>query len=186
MSGDKALGPTELKRLHRGWRRRTDLRLSLILDGPQNPYNVGSLVRSAAAYTVETVWAVPPTPGRGHKGVAKTAMGTDRYLDWIDAESGPAAVAAASAAGFTTVAIELTAAAEPLFEIEVGPAVCLVLGHEDRGVHRDTLAVVDRVGYLPQLGKVGSLNVAQAGTAALYEVARQAWADSPTDGTDRR
>jgi tRNA (guanosine-2'-O-)-methyltransferase len=52
-----------------------------------------------------------------------------------------------------------------------------VLGHEDRGVHRDTLSRVDLVGYLPQLGRIGSLNVAQAGTIALYETLRQAWAE---------
>lgn len=176
MNQPKALSPTELKRLHRTWRRRTNLRLAIILDGVQKPYNVGGLLRSAAAYTVETVWAIPPTPGIDDKGVAKTALGSARFVDWIDLPSGPEAVRAAKAAGYTTIAIELTTEAEPLFALDVGPSVCLVLGHEERGVHRDTLAEVDHVGFLPQLGKIGSLNVAQAGTVALYEVARQAWA----------
>lgn len=172
----KALSPTELKRLHRTWRRDTDLRIGMVLDGVQNPYNVGSLFRSAAAYNTETIWLVPPTPGPEHTGVAKTALGTHRLIDPTVVATGPEAVAAARAAGFVTVAIELTEQAKPLFTLDVGPAVCLVLGHEDRGVHRETLAAVDHVAFLPQLGKVGSLNVAQAGTVALYEVARQAWA----------
>ncbi len=176
MNQPKSLSPTELKRLHRSWRRRTDLRLALILDGVQKPYNVGSLLRSAAAYTVETVWAVPPPPGIDDKGVAKTALGSGRFVDWIDQPSGPEAVRAAKAAGYTTIAIELTTEADPLFAIDAGSAVCLVLGHEERGVHRNTLADVDHVGFLPQLGKIGSLNVAHAGTVALYEIARQSWA----------
>lgn len=172
---DKTLTPTELKRLHRDWRRATDLRLSLILDGVQKPFNVGGLLRSAAAYKAETMWVVPPTPLPTEKSVAKSALGCERLLQWHEAPDGPAAVHAAKDDGFTVVAIELTATATPMFELALDRDVCLVLGHEERGVHRSTLGTVDHVAYLPQLGKVGSLNVAQAGTLALYETARQAW-----------
>lgn len=184
MTGTRPLGPTELKRLHRDWRRRTELRLAVILDGVQNPYNVGSILRSAAAYRVETVWLAPPTIPVIHPKVAKTALGCERLVETRTARSTAEALAEARGAGFTTVAVELTATAQPLFELALGPAVCLVLGHEERGVHRDTLAAVDLVGYLPQLGKVGSLNVAQAATVALYETARQRWAIERGDGSD--
>jgi tRNA (guanosine-2'-O-)-methyltransferase len=164
-----------LKRLHRDWRRRNAFRLALVLDGVQNPFNVGTLLRSAAAWRAESVWLVPPTPQPSHPKVAKTALGCDRLVAWRLAASGPEAVAAAHDAGFRVVAIELTRDARPLFELDLGPAVCLVLGHEERGVSRATLGVVDAAGYLPLTGRVGSLNVAQAGTAALYEAARQNW-----------
>lgn len=171
----KPLTPTELKRLHRDRRRNTDLRIALILDGVQKPFNVGALLRSAAAYKAETMWFVPPSATPLQPKVAKTALGCDRLLTWSEVPTGVEAVTAAKAAGFVTVAIELTTSARPLFELDLGPAVCLVLGHEERGVKKETLAVVDHIGYLPQLGKVGSLNVAQAGTVALYETARQRW-----------
>lgn len=169
------LSPTELKRLHREWRRRSNFRLSLILDGVQNPFNVGTLFRSAAAWQAEALWLVPPTPEPTTTKVAKTALGCERLVPWHHAESGPAAVAAAHEAGFRVVAVELTGDARPLFELDLGPAVCLVLGHEERGVAKDTLRSVDAAGFLPLTGRVGSLNVAQAGTAALYEAARQNW-----------
>ncbi len=175
MTGSKPLGPTELKRLHRDWRRKTELRMSMILDGVQNPYNIGSILRSAAAYRLETVWLVPPTQPVTHPKVAKTALGCERLVETQAVDSAADALELATAAGFTTVAIELTATAKPLFDLDLGDAVCLVLGHEERGVHKDTLAAVDHVGFLPQLGKVGSLNVAQAATTAIYETARQAW-----------
>jgi tRNA (guanosine-2'-O-)-methyltransferase len=177
--GPGTLRSTELKRLHRQWRRSTDLRLGLVLDGVQNPYNVGALLRSAAAYNVETVWLVPPTPGPDHPGVAKTALGSDRFTPCRTPSSGPEALSEARDKGMATVAIELAAGAEPLFSLQLGRAVCLVLGHESRGVHRDTLRHVDHVAFLPQLGKVGSLNVAQAGAIAFYEAARQEWARTP-------
>lgn len=177
----KSLSPTELKRLHREWRRKTDIKISLILDGVQKPYNVGGLFRSAAAYKADHIWLVPPTPPPTDRSVAKSALGCDRLLTWEQIDTGPTAVAAAKAAGYKVVAIELTDDAKPMFELDLGPAVCLVLGHEERGVHRDTLAVCDAVAYLPQLGRVGSLNVSQAGTLALYETARQVWMQSPAE-----
>ncbi len=174
----KSLTPTELKRLHRTWRRKTELSLGVILDGVQSPFNVGSLFRSAAAYKTGPMWLVPPTPDPGHTKVAKTALGCERLVDWKVAATGVEAVAEAQALGMTTVAIELTHTARPMFEIDLGSNICLVLGHEERGVHPATLDVVDHVAFLPQLGKVGSLNVSQAGTVALYEAARQQWAKS--------
>ena len=44
----KQLRPTDLKRLHREWNRRSTGRLALLLDGVQSPFNVGSIVRTAA------------------------------------------------------------------------------------------------------------------------------------------
>lgn len=175
MSDDRPLGPTELKRLHRDWRRRGEVRLGLILDGVQNPYNVGSILRTAAAYRVENIWQVPPIAAVKHPKVAKTALGCERLVTTTEVGSINDALGAAVAAGFTTVAVELTETARPLFDLDLTGPTCLVLGHEERGVHRDTLAAVDHVGFLPMLGKVGSLNVAQATTAAVWEVARQHW-----------
>ena len=52
----KQLRATDLKRLHREWSRRTNGRLALLLDAVQSPYNVGSIVRTAAAYRVEHLY----------------------------------------------------------------------------------------------------------------------------------
>ncbi len=73
------------------------------------------------------------------------------------------------------VAIELADGSVPLHELDLPTDVCLVLGHEDHGISQATLAASDAVAYLPQLGRVGSLNVATAAAIACYEVRRQAW-----------
>ena len=175
IDADPPLSPTDLKRLHREWRRRSDQTLGLILDGVQNPYNVGAILRSAAAYRVERIWTAPPTVPATHPKVAKTALGCERLVTIEEVADGGAAVAAARAMGMTIVALELTGAAQPLWTAPLGGDVCLVAGHEERGVHRSVLADVDHVGFLPQRGKVGSLNVAHSVTAGLYEATRQGW-----------
>lgn len=176
MSGPAGpLSPTDLKRLHRDWRRRSDQTIGLILDGVQNPYNLGAILRSAAAYRVDRIWLVPPSISPTHPKVAKTALGCDRLVATEEVADGSTAVAAARSLGMTVVALELTGSARPLWELPLAGHVCLVAGHEERGVHRSVLAEVDHVGFLPQRGKVGSLNVAQSVTGGLYEVTRQGW-----------
>ncbi len=179
----KPLGTTDLKRLHRVWRRRTTQRLAVILDGVQQPFNVGGILRSSAAYGVGDLWLVPPTAEPASPKVQVTAKGCDRFLTIQRAPTGVEALAQARAAGYTPVAIELTAGAEPLFDLHLGARpIVAVFGHEERGIHHTTLAEVDHIAYLPLLGGVGSLNVAHCATAALAELRRQHWADRAGGG----
>ena len=175
----RPLGPTDLKRLHRGWRRRTAGRLSLILDNVMTPVNVGSITRLAAAYGVDRMWLAGATPSIGHPGAQKTALHTERFVALESAATGVDAVVAAKEEGYQIVAIELTEGAVALFEATLRPDVCLVVGHEDHGVSTPVLAICDVVAYLPLVGKVASLNVATAAGIALAEVRRQEWTTGP-------
>ena len=175
----RQLDGTGLKRLHRGWRRRTEGRLGVVLDDVEGPFNVGGIIRTAAALRAEDCWLAGRTPAPTDAKVAKTALGTDRYLTVHRAEDGAAAITAARAAGYLVVGIELADEAVPLHELALPTATCIVVGHEDRGLAPPTLAACDAVAFLPLLGRVGSLNVATAASIALYEVRRQAWERSP-------
>ena len=76
----KTLSTTEIKRLNRAWRRRSETRLALALVSLSNPYNVGSIMRSAAVFGVETVWLVGATPGPADAKVKKTGLGTESSI----------------------------------------------------------------------------------------------------------
>jgi tRNA (guanosine-2'-O-)-methyltransferase len=171
----KQLGPTDLKRLHREWNRRTSGRLALLLDGVQSPYNVGAIVRTAASYRVDHLYLGAGTLSPGNPKAGKVSMGTERYLSWSAFELSPDAADAARDDGFTVVGLELADDAIPLHLLQAGSDVCLALGHEDHGLSPATLAACDTVAFLPQLGRVGSLNVATAAAIAMYELRRQAW-----------
>ncbi len=174
----KQLDGTGMKRLHREWRRRTDGRLGLVLDDVQGPFNVGAIIRTAAALRVDDVWLAGRTPEPDDTKVGKTALGTQRYLTFQRCDSPVDAVTAARAAGYRVVGLELADGARPLHELPVREATCIVVGHEDRGCSPTTLEACDDVAYLPLLGKVGSLNVATACALALYELRRQRWGAS--------
>lgn len=175
----KNLDPTGLKRLHREWRRKTTQEISLILDSVQTPYNVGTIIRTSAALGVTQMWLVGATESPNHPKTNKTAMGTQRYVEWSAVDTPTEAINAARNAGFAIVGIELADGASPLHELDLSGKVCLVVGHEDRGLSKEALALVDAVGYIPQVGKVGSLNVGVATSIAIAEARRQSWTTQP-------
>ena len=53
--------------------------------------------------------------------------------------------------------------------------MCLVVGSEDHGCSPALLEAADGVCYIPQVGRVGSFNVAVAAAIALAEARRQEW-----------
>lgn len=170
------LSATEAKRLNREWRRRTERPVGLLLDNVMTPYNVGAILRSAAAFRVTHLWLAGTSASPDHDKTRKTSLGTERFVAWSVVGGAADGAAAARAEGMEVVGVELAAGAQPLGEAVFAGGVCLVLGHEDRGLSNDALAACDRFAYVPLPGKVGSLNVATATAIALYEVRRQEWA----------
>jgi tRNA (guanosine-2'-O-)-methyltransferase len=175
----KNLGDTDLKRLHRQWRKRTTGRLALLLDSVQTPFNVGAIVRLAAAERVEHLYVAGASASPAHPRSRKTSLGTERSVPWTGHESVDTAVAAVRDADLFLLGVELADGAVPLHEVTLPPDVCLALGHEDRGLSARTLAACDAVAFVPQLGRGGSLNVASAAAIAVYEVRRREWSAAP-------
>jgi tRNA (guanosine-2'-O-)-methyltransferase len=169
------LGSTDLKRLHREWRRKPHDRVALYLDSVQTPANVGSILRTAAALLVHDVYLAGRTEDPSHSGVQRTAMGSDRFLEVHRTEAPVPGLRDPRAAGYRLIGIELAEGARPLHELDLRGDVCLVVGHEDRGLSKTALDEVEELAFIPQLGRIGSLNVATATAIALYEVRRQGW-----------
>lgn len=168
----KQLGGTEMKRLHRDWRRKTDARVTLLLEGIASPWNLGAILRTAAAYRVDRLWIAASQITPETTNVGKTALGSDRYVPWTVTETVEEAIAEIRKTGDQLVGVELADEATPIFETPLGNA-CLALGHEDRGLSKTLLAACDAVVFLPQLGKIGSLNLGTAASIAIYETRRQ-------------
>jgi tRNA (guanosine-2'-O-)-methyltransferase len=172
----RQLGATDVKRLNRSWRRRTEARVGLLLESVGQPFNLGSIIRTAAAFGVDQLWLCGDATTPEHPSARKTALGTDRYLPWEQVSDVRAGISAARADGRRVIAIELAAGAIPLHEAPLEGDICLALGNEDRGCSATLLAAADVVAYIPQAGKVGSLNVAAAAAVALAEARRREWA----------
>lgn len=177
----RQLGATEVKRLNRSWRRATSARIFLLLESVSQPFNLGSIIRTAAAFGVEHVWLCGNTADPMHPSARKTALGTGRFLTFEQVPDTAAAADAIRSAGLRLVAVELADGAVPLHRAAVGGDVCLALGNEDRGCSAALLAAADQITYIPQVGRVGSVNVAAAAAIVLAEARRREWAEGPAD-----
>lgn len=171
----KQLSSTELKRLHRSWRKQEPPRLALMLEGLGGPFNLGAILRTAAAYRVEHLYLAAMQIDPTSTNVGKTALGADRYVPWTTHQTFAEAAATARDKGYELAGLELADQATPMHETSLASPLCLVIGHEDRGLSKAALAECDSVVFLPQLGRIGSLNVATATSIAIYEARRQAF-----------
>ena len=141
----------------------------------RDSYNVGSIIRSSAAERVDFAWFSSGSTTPENTKTGKTALGTDRYLKWSECPDVVQAIEAAKSEGYRIVGLELTDDAVPIHELDLDTNICFLAGHEDRGVSKRALECCDAITFIPQLGKVGSLNVSIAVSIALYEMRRQAW-----------
>ncbi len=173
----KPLGPTDIKRLNRSWRRRTEESVALMLCALSNPFNTGSIIRSAAVFGVDTLYLYGATPEVREASVQKMAMGTDKHLEIVRIED----IAQVRKDGYSPVALELTADAVPLHEAKLSSPVCLILGNEAHGLPASIIAASDATVYIPQPGKVASLNVAVSAAVALHELRRREWSEQGSD-----
>jgi 23S rRNA (guanosine2251-2'-O)-methyltransferase len=149
----------------------TDPALLLVLDGIEDPQNMGAILRAAEATAVDGVIrqnrrAAPL--GR----VAKTSAGALTYVRLASVVNIARAVTELKEAGIWTVGLE--ADGDDLYDgLDLTLPTALVLGNEGRGLRRLVRERCDRVVSLPLLGRVNSLNVAVAAGVALYEAVRQ-------------
>jgi 23S rRNA (guanosine2251-2'-O)-methyltransferase len=171
----KALRGTELKRFHRGMRKEYPATHSIvaILQSVEYPANVGSIFRIADAAALDELILCGITPTPENPTVAKVGRGKHTRVPWRYVEDTAQAIAEVKAEGYRVYALELTADAVPYHTIQWPENVCLVVGHEDHGVTKATLALCDEAVFLPMWGKGASLNVHVALGILVYQIRAQ-------------
>lgn len=172
----KPLIGTELKRFLRDYRRqhRPDVDVVGLLQSVEYPANVGSIFRVAdgAGLTELVLTGITPTPP--HATIDKVARFKTLRIPWRYEQDPVTAVRALKAQGYHIVAVELAASAVPYHTYNYPPKTCLVVGHEDHGVTKATLAECDTAVFLPMYGKGLSLNVHVAFSIVTYHILHRA------------
>lgn len=150
----------------------------VILDNIRSLYNTGAFFRTADACAVEklVLCGITPRPdqgGRQRRAIAKTALGAESAVPWEYEAETAAAVANAASAGYHVAAVEASTQAVELYSWDPPWPVCLVFGHETRGVEAELAARIDTHVRIPMFGIKRSLNVATAAGVVLYELLRR-------------
>jgi 23S rRNA (guanosine2251-2'-O)-methyltransferase len=145
----------------------------LAFDGVTDPQNLGALLRSAEAAGV--TGAVLPRHRTAHvtPAVTKAAAGAVERVRLSVVPGLPAALARARDLGIWVVGLD-EGGGQSLFDLEVATEpLLLVVGAEGAGLSRLAKARCDVIARIPLKGSIPSLNVAAAGTLAVFEVSRR-------------
>jgi RNA methyltransferase, TrmH family len=126
-----------------------------------DPGNVGTLVRAADAFEASVALSPGCADPTGPKALRASAGALFRVPVGVFDEAPGRRVALVPRGG------------RPLQELELNGAVTFVLGAEREGLPEDVLEACDELATIPQAATAESLNVAMAGTIALYERARR-------------
>lgn len=148
----------------------------LLLDGIQDPHNLGACLRTADAAGVDAV--VVPRHGAAGPGpsVSKVAAGAAEVLPL--ARVGNLARTLEWLGDYGVLRIGTSDRGEStLYDVDTTGPLALVLGREEKGVSKSVAGRCDRIVSLPMAGEVSSLNVSVACGVCLYEVVRQRLAD---------
>lgn len=144
---------------------------------PNDPGNLGTIARTTEAAGGAALLAI--TDGDDARGVdpwnpkaLRASAGALLRIACIEVQT--ADLPRITAAGFSVIALDGAGAADfyALPALATSPAL-LLLGNETHGLPPDAIAAATHHANLPHAGPTESLNVAAAGAAALFEIARQ-------------
>lgn len=146
--------------------------LLVILDGIEDPQNVGAILRTSNAAGVHGVVRQARHAARLDGAVAKASAGAVNHVQIATVINIARTIEELKEKGIWTVGLDGTAT-ETYDEVDYTIPTAFVLGAEGDGLRRLVRETCDRLVRIPMLGEVESLNVSVAAGVALFEAVRQ-------------
>ncbi len=144
----------------------------LIIDGLQDPGNLGTIIRTAWAVGVDGIFCLTGTVDPYNSKTIRATMGGIFHVPVISDLTWPVVQQWCKENHFQTVAGDV-GAVKNHFSLTYPARVAFILGNEGQGFLTVHLSEVDELVKIPLLGEAESLNVAVSAGILLYEVIRQ-------------
>ncbi len=142
----------------------------VLLDDIENPTNVGAIFRSAAAMGADAVLLSEGCSDPLYRRAARVSMGTVFQVPFTFVT--PENIKNAKNSGFSITGLALDDNAVSIDDpvLKTGEKHIIVLGNENSGISKATLAMCDHTAMIPMAGDVDSLNVAAASAVGFWEI----------------
>ena len=150
----------------------------LILDGIQDPHNLGAILRSADAFGVHAVIAPKDQAVGITATVSKVASGAAESIDFYQVTNLVRTIEMLKTCGIWIYGADMEAK-QNLYQAQLSGPCAIALGAEGKGLRRLTKEHCDQLIHIPMRGEVASLNVSVATGIFLFEVARQRFYINP-------
>lgn len=144
----------------------------LILDGVQDPHNLGACLRTADAAGVHAIIAPKDRAASLTPTVIKVASGAAQTVPFIQVTNLSRTLKELKAAGVWLVGLD-GYAEQTLYQTDLKGPLGIVMGAEGQGLRRLTKEHCDYLVKIPMLGSMESLNVSVAAGVCLFEAIRQ-------------
>lgn len=145
----------------------------LLLDGVEDPRNLGACLRTADAAGMDAVVVPKAHAAKLTPAAVKAATGAAETVPLLRAPNLARTIQWLKAANVWVVGADAQAE-RSLYDARLETPVALVLGGEGRGLRRLTRELCDELVKIPMIGAVASLNVSVAAGVVLFELLRQA------------
>ncbi|GAB3551092.1 RNA methyltransferase [Noviherbaspirillum agri] len=142
---------------------------AVLLDGLQDPGNLGSILRSAAAAGIENVFCSKGTVLAWSPKVLRAGMGAHFILKIFENVDLVGLVKSASIPVLATS----SHAQQSIYDVDLKQPVAWLFGHEGQGVSTELLDAATHPVSIPHRGAVESLNVAASAAVCFFEQLRQ-------------
>jgi 23S rRNA (guanosine2251-2'-O)-methyltransferase len=144
----------------------------VVLDGVEDPHNLGAILRTADATGADGV-VIPERRAAGITGtVVKSSAGASEHLPVAKVTNIARTLEDLKAKGVWVVGLD-ERGKQNYDAVDYKMDCAIVLGTEGKGLHDLVARKCDFLVSIPMLGKVSSLNVSVAAGVVLYEVVRQ-------------
>lgn len=146
-----------------------DARFCVLLESVQDPGNLGSILRSAAAAGCDSAWLSADCADAWSPKVLRSGMGAHFLLNILEHQD-----LVAVAKNFSGKVLAAALQGEnSLFRCDLSGNLALVVGNEGAGISEELLAQASLNARIPMPGGTESLNVAAAAAICLFERVRQ-------------
>ena len=149
-----------------------DPALIVVLDGIEDPQNLGALIRSAYVCGAHGVVVPKDRAAPLTAAVAKASAGAIEYSNVARVTNLARTLELLKEKGVWVVGLTMEAD-QLIYELDLCQPTALVIGGEAKGIRPLIKRTCDLQAAIPQQGRIDSLNAAAAGAMALYEAMRQ-------------
>jgi 23S rRNA (guanosine2251-2'-O)-methyltransferase len=148
-------------------------RMLVVLDGVEDPHNLGAIIRTAHAAGADAV-VIPERRAAGlTEAVSKAAAGALEHLPVVRVGNVNRALDELKKQGYAVYGVDERGAVD-YDKIDYATPAAMVLGGEGKGIHEMVRKRCDAIVRIPMAGTISSLNVSVAAGVALFEWRRRA------------
>ena len=143
----------------------------LVLDGVEDPHNLGSILRVAECAGVDGVIIGKHRSASVNETVVRVSVGASEHVKVARVTNVNYAIEYLKDKGVWVYAADMDGA--PMYDTDFTGPCAIVIGSEGFGIHKVTKDLCDGVVTIPMFGQVNSLNASVATGVVAFEVVRQ-------------